>query len=78
MIEAGVPDHEIVSWFGLTAPSGTPAPVVARMNAIMRAERARDGEIIRASGARVDRYAAHDGLAFVRLCRRAAVPDAVP
>ncbi|WP_198372282.1 Bug family tripartite tricarboxylate transporter substrate binding protein [Roseomonas rosulenta] len=36
MIEAGVPGYEIISWFGLTAPAGTPAPVVARMNAIMR------------------------------------------
>jgi tripartite-type tricarboxylate transporter receptor subunit TctC len=37
MIEAGVPGYEIISWFGLTAPAGTPAPVVARINAIMRA-----------------------------------------
>jgi tripartite-type tricarboxylate transporter receptor subunit TctC len=37
MIEAGVPGYEIISWFGLTAPAGTPAPIVARMNAIMRA-----------------------------------------
>ncbi|CAH0192676.1 tripartite tricarboxylate transporter substrate binding protein [Roseomonas sp. CECT 9278] len=37
MIEAGVPGYEIISWFGLTAPLGTPAPIVARMNAIMRA-----------------------------------------
>jgi tripartite-type tricarboxylate transporter receptor subunit TctC len=37
MIEAGVPGYEIISWFGVTAPAGTPAPVVARINAIMRA-----------------------------------------
>ena len=29
--------YEIISWFGLTAPAGTPAPAVARKNAIMRA-----------------------------------------
>jgi tripartite-type tricarboxylate transporter receptor subunit TctC len=35
MVEAGVPDFEITSWFGLLAPAGTPAPVVARLNAEM-------------------------------------------
>lgn len=37
MIEAGVPDYDITSWFGVTAPLGTPQPIVARLNAIMRA-----------------------------------------
>lgn len=31
--EAGLPGFEIVSWFGLLAPAGTPAPIVARLNA---------------------------------------------
>jgi len=31
--EAGLPGFEIGSWFGLLAPAGTPAPVVARLNA---------------------------------------------
>jgi tripartite-type tricarboxylate transporter receptor subunit TctC len=35
MVEAGVPDFEITSWFGLLAPAGTPAPVVSRLNAEM-------------------------------------------
>jgi len=35
MVEAGVPDFEISSWFGLLAPAGTPAPIVARLNADM-------------------------------------------
>jgi tripartite-type tricarboxylate transporter receptor subunit TctC len=30
--EAGLPGFEIVSWFGLVAPAGTPAPIVARLN----------------------------------------------
>lgn len=30
---AGLPGFEIVSWFGLLAPAGTPAPIVARLNA---------------------------------------------
>jgi tripartite-type tricarboxylate transporter receptor subunit TctC len=35
MVEAGVADFEITSWFGLLAPAATPAPVVARLNAEM-------------------------------------------
>ncbi|MEO3474710.1 tripartite tricarboxylate transporter substrate binding protein [Roseomonas sp. CAU 1739] len=37
MIEAGVPEYDVTSWFGVTAPLGTPQPIVARLNAIMRA-----------------------------------------
>ena len=33
MVEAGVAGFEITSWFGLLAPAGTPAPIVARLNA---------------------------------------------
>src|SRR5712671_2431726 len=33
MAEVGLPDFEIQSWFGLLAPAGTPAAVVARLNA---------------------------------------------
>jgi len=33
MQEAGVPDFEVTVWLGLLAPAGTPAPIVARMNA---------------------------------------------
>jgi len=33
MAEAGVPDFVITSWFGLMAPAGTPAPIIARLNA---------------------------------------------
>lgn len=31
--ESGVPGYSATSWFGLLAPAGTPAPVVARLNA---------------------------------------------
>ncbi len=31
--ESGVPGFEAVTWYGLFAPAGTPAPVVARLNA---------------------------------------------
>ncbi|MFC5510265.1 Bug family tripartite tricarboxylate transporter substrate binding protein [Massilia jejuensis] len=31
--ESGVPGYSATSWFGLLAPAGTPAPVVAKLNA---------------------------------------------
>ena len=35
--ESGVPGYEATSWFGLFAPAGTPAPIVAQLNkAIVR------------------------------------------
>ena len=33
MPEAGLPDFEITSWFGLLAPAGTPSPIIGRLNA---------------------------------------------
>ena len=33
MEEAGVRDFQVLSWFGLLAPAGTPAAVIARVNA---------------------------------------------
>jgi tripartite-type tricarboxylate transporter receptor subunit TctC len=42
MVEAGVPDFEITSWFGLMAPAATPAPIVARLNAEVVKVLARD------------------------------------
>jgi tripartite-type tricarboxylate transporter receptor subunit TctC len=30
--ESGLPGYEIVGWFGLFAPAGTPKPVIARLN----------------------------------------------
>ena len=35
MIEAGVPDYVVTAFFGVAAPAGTPAPVVARLNAVI-------------------------------------------
>ncbi|MGQ0546357.1 MAG: Bug family tripartite tricarboxylate transporter substrate binding protein, partial [Betaproteobacteria bacterium] len=33
MIEAGVADFDFTTWYALVVPAGTPAPVVARLNA---------------------------------------------
>lgn len=35
--EQGVPGFEATAWFALYAPAGTPAPIIARVNADMRA-----------------------------------------
>ena len=37
MIEAGVPNFDITSWFGVTAPIGTSPEIIARLNAVIRA-----------------------------------------
>ena len=43
MIEAGVPDFEATSWFGMFYPRGTPQPLVAKLHAdTMRIVRAPD------------------------------------
>jgi len=33
LAESGFPGFEAISWFGLLAPAGTPAPVIAKVNA---------------------------------------------
>ncbi|WP_082549102.1 tripartite tricarboxylate transporter substrate binding protein [Variovorax sp. Root473] len=35
--EAGLPGYDSTGWFGVVAPAGTPAPVVARLNAELNA-----------------------------------------
>ena len=35
--EAGVPGFDVVSWFGLFAPAGTPEPIVNELNEAVRA-----------------------------------------
>ena len=35
MIEAGVPDYVVTSFFGVVAPAGTPAPIVAKLNTVI-------------------------------------------
>jgi tripartite-type tricarboxylate transporter receptor subunit TctC len=35
MIEAGVPDYVMTAFFGVAAPAGTPAPVIARLNEVI-------------------------------------------
>jgi tripartite-type tricarboxylate transporter receptor subunit TctC len=37
MAEAGVKGYEVLNWFGMFAPAGTPAPIIARMQAEAKA-----------------------------------------
>jgi tripartite-type tricarboxylate transporter receptor subunit TctC len=83
MVEAGVPDFEITSWFGLLAPAGTPAPVVARLNAEMVKVLAREDvkSTLGAQGLSVassspEQFAAHiksEIARFTRIARTAGI-----
>jgi tripartite-type tricarboxylate transporter receptor subunit TctC len=83
MVEAGVPDFEITSWFGLLAPAGTPAPVIGRLNAEMVKVLAREDvkSTLGAQGLNVassspDQFAAHirsEIARFTRIARTAAI-----
>ena len=33
MAESGLPGYDVVAWFGMLAPTGTPPAVIARLNA---------------------------------------------
>ena len=36
-VEAGLPDFKLTVWYGLSAPKGTPAPIVAKLNRALSA-----------------------------------------
>jgi len=83
MVEAGVPDFEITSWFGLLAPAGTPAPIIARLNAEMVKVLAREDvrSTLGAQGLNVassspEQFAAHiksEIARFTRIARTAGI-----
>ena len=83
MVEAGVPDFEITSWFGLMAPAGTPAPILARLNAEMIKVLAREDvrSTLGAQGLNVassspEQFAAHiksEIARFTRIARTAGI-----
>jgi len=68
MVEAGVPEYDLTSWFGLAAPKGTPAPVVERLAGAVRQAIKRDEAVealLRLGGQPDDM----DGAAFDRYLR---------
>ena len=46
MEEAGLKGYEATFWFGIAAPAGTPAPIVQRLNAVLR-DALTDPEIVK-------------------------------
>jgi tripartite-type tricarboxylate transporter receptor subunit TctC len=40
LVEAGLVKHMVAMWFGLLAPAGTPAPIVAKLNEAVAKPRA--------------------------------------
>jgi tripartite-type tricarboxylate transporter receptor subunit TctC len=40
--EAGIPDYNITTWWGIVAPAGLPAPIVTRLNALVNEASARE------------------------------------
>jgi tripartite-type tricarboxylate transporter receptor subunit TctC len=83
MVEAGVADFEITSWFGLLAPAATPAAVVSRLNAEMVKVLAREDvkSTLGAQGLNVassspEQFAAHiksEIARFTRIARTAGI-----
>jgi tripartite-type tricarboxylate transporter receptor subunit TctC len=83
MVEAGVPEFEITSWFGLLAPASTPAAVVGRLNVEMVKVLAREDvkSTLGAQGLDVassspGQFAAHiksEIARFTRIARSAAI-----
>ena len=66
--EAGMPDYQAVGWFGLMAPAGTPAAIVARLSDTV-AEAAKSPDVIaalRAQGVEPASSRPGDFAAFIR------------
>jgi len=81
--EAGVPGYEVNPWYGLLAPAGTPAPIVARLSAevtkIVRAPEMRDklaAQGAEAAGGTPEEFAAvirADTVLWTRVIREAGI-----
>ena len=46
LVEAGLVKHMVAMWFGLLAPAGTPAPIVAKLNEVV-VQASRDPDLVR-------------------------------
>jgi tripartite-type tricarboxylate transporter receptor subunit TctC len=74
--EAGVPDYEAGSWYGILVPAGTPAPIVERLNreivAATKSAKIQDrlvGEAVMPVGSAPDEFTAHIKREFARMAR---------
>ena len=67
-MEAGLVKHMVAMWFGLLAPAGTPAPIIAKLNEAV-AKASHDPDLVQAHDRdrhvdprqRAGRDADHDG-----------------
>jgi tripartite-type tricarboxylate transporter receptor subunit TctC len=66
MIEAGVPDCESVLWFGISAPTGTPQPIIDKLsraaNEALKSDevtKALSGQTVAAMGGTPDEFRKH-------------------
>jgi tripartite-type tricarboxylate transporter receptor subunit TctC len=66
--EAGVPGYEAMQWYGMAAPAGTPAPIIARLHA--EAAKALQSDEMKKSGARRRQPAGSMPAEFAALIRR--------
>ena len=83
MAEAGVADYELVNWFGVFLPSGSPEPVVRRLaeliNAITASSAAQDfyakvgGEPLSGSPEDLRKLIASDTPAWGKLVKAAGI-----
>ncbi|WP_244458967.1 Bug family tripartite tricarboxylate transporter substrate binding protein [Roseomonas fluvialis] len=71
--EAGLPGFSVDVWLGVWAPSGTPRPIVDRVNAAIRQALATDATVaalgaagIEAASSTTDEFTAHVGVEFER------------
>jgi len=74
--EAGVPDYEAGSWYGILVPAGTPATIVDRLNreivAATKSAKIRErliGEAVIPVGGSPEEFAAHIKREFARMAR---------
>ena len=53
VVESGLPDYDVTSWYGLALPAGTPAPIVSKVTDALRQALAREAvaQQIRTAGA---------------------------
>lgn len=66
--ESVLPGFDVTSWFGVVAPAGTPAPIVAKLNAVIDAalEQADVKEALMRQGAEVATGTSEGFAAFIR------------
>ena len=81
--EAGVPGYEAINWWGVLAPAGTPAPIVARLHAeiaavlnspdVQKRLAAEGAHVVHMSSAEFGEFQAHDLERWGRVVREGGI-----